>query len=523
VAILVAVATSACAAIEGLDHYGPGSGGSDATVDGRVVTGDSSGGVVPGDSGEEGVPGEDASDATVTPDGDAMAIGASDAPPSTDDAPDFDAGNCMTAMVDPVHGVFVAGGPDGGTDGAGCGTSPTNPCASIGAGITTATSKPDGAARSIVYVSAGLYTEKVTLPGGVTVQGGWHWGGGSTWTFDCTSAPESAVVVQAPSGDNMTVVATSNNGMTATLSVLTVLSKPEANVQPGESLYGVYATGNNTVLTLTDVVVTMQAGGAGQPGTTGAAGTNPASCSPGDGASAASSTVGTVGSAGAAGSFSGTGFTTHAGGTGGNGVAGDHGPVGGPATPVTYTACTSVTTNPASCMQSATLSCVGGTGVNGCGGGSGSGGTGGGGGGSSVAIFANNAAVTITGGAFEAGSGGNGGAGGVGGAGGTGSAGATGPTTSCATSSCSGTMCMPSGSSTTAPGGAAPTTPAGQGSAGGLGGGGAGGDSYAIVTLGAATAVLSLSRAVPPALGVGRAGTGAGTAPNGSAAVQGMF
>lgn len=519
---MVAVATSACAAIEGLDAYGPGSGGSDAATDGPVVTGDS--GVPPGDSGEEAVASDAdaaASDATASLDGDAMAIAVSDAPPSTDDAPEFDAGNCMIAMVDPVHGVFVAGGTDGGTDGAGCGTTPSSPCASIGAGITTATSKPDGAARTIVYVSAGVYTEKVTLPGGVTVQGGWHWGGGSTWTFDCTATPESVVVVQAPSTSNMTVVATSNNGMTGTLSTLTVLSKPEA--QLGESLYGIYATGNNTLVTLTDVVVTMQAGGAGQAGTMGANGSAPATCSPGDGISAAATTVGTVGTAGAAGGFSSSGFTTHGGATGGNGVAGDNGPVGGAATSVTYTACTAVSTNPASCTQSGTLSCLGGPGVNGCGGGGGNGGTGGSGGGSSVAVFASNAAVTIVGGGFEAGNGGSGGPGGSGGAGGTGSAGAVGPATPCPTSSCSATLCIPSGMMVTSPGGPAPTTPAGQGSAGGAGGGGAGGDSYVIVTVGAATNALNLSRSVPPALTPGKAGPAAGTAPNGSAAPQAMF
>jgi len=75
----------------------------------------------------------------------------------------------------------------------------------------------------------------------------------------------------------------------------------------------------------------------------------------------------------------------------------------------------------------------------------------------------------------------------------------------------------------TSPGGPAPTTPAGQGSAGGAGGGGAGGDSYVIVTVGAATNALNLSHSVPPTMTPGKAGPGAGTAPNGIAASQATF
>jgi hypothetical protein len=259
--------------------------------------------------------------------------------------------------------------------------------------------KVDAGVRNIVYVAAGLYTEKLTLVGGVIVQGGWHWDGGPRWSFDCGSAPESVVIVQAPSTSNMTIDASSDDGMT-TLSTLTVLSKAASAVQPGESLYGVFATGVNTVLALTDVVVTMQAGGAGQAGATGGVGsTAPGPCAVGDGASATIS--GAEGTAGSDGTLSSTGFTTPPpGGTGGSGVAGDNGAAGGAPVSVMYSACASV--NPCTVEQA---TCAGGYGVNGCGGSGGLGGGGGAAGGSSVALFAYDATVTVTAGALRAGTG----------------------------------------------------------------------------------------------------------------------
>ncbi|MGO9833753.1 MAG: hypothetical protein ACLP1X_06020 [Polyangiaceae bacterium] len=431
--------------------------------------------------------------------------------PSTDDAPAYDAANCDTAGIDSLHGIFVA---LGGTDGVACGTIPTNPCQSIGAGIASA-AHVDAGVRNIVYVAAGLYTEKLTLVGGVTVQGGWHWDGGPRWSFDCGNAPESVVVVQAPSDSYTTVDASSNDGVTTALSTLTVLSKAASAVQPGESLYGVFATGVNTVLALTDVVVTVQGGGAGQAGATGGAGsTAPGPCAVGDGASA--TIPGAEGTAGSEGTLSSTGFTTLPAGTGANGVAGDDGAAGGAPTSVTYSACASV--NPCTVEQA---TCAGGYGVNGCGGGGGLGGGGGVAGGSSVALFAYDATVTVTAGALRAGNGGNGGAGGAGGTGGAGSAGATGEQTSCEESSCSDSgACVP-GESVTASGGPAGTA-GGQGSPGGQGGGGAGGDSYAIVTGGQATEKLSVVDS--PALTPGKAGTGGvGNGPSGTALVQGVF
>ena len=510
-ALAVAIATSACAAIEGLDKYGTGSGGgadsggTDGPTgsDGTVVDGTLEGAIeeIDVDDASEDAPAETSVEgAPDVTDAEAFESSSSDVV-SSNDAPPFDAGNCTTNQVDPVHGVFVAPGGSDAADGAGCGTTPSSPCASIGAGIATAAMKIDGTTRNIVYVSAGRYTEKLTLAGGITVQGGWHWGGdgGVTWSFDCSSVPESQVVVQAPPSSNTTVVATSNNGMTATLSTLTVLSKSAAN--PGESLYGIFATGANTLLALTDVVVTVQAGGAGQAGSTGAPGVAPpASCAAGDGNM--NDAAGTVGAAGNAGTFSSTGFTTHTGGAGGTGTAGDNGTAGAPGASVSGSVC-----GPSPCTNQQ-MSCVGGAGTNGCGGGGGLGGSAGAGGGSAVAIFAYDATVTITAGGFQAGNGGSGGAGGAGGAGASGSSGSMGSQTLCAQSACadSGSMgCIPLGTTVTGAGGAAGGK-GGQGSTGGQGGGGAGGDSYVIATGGLATGRLKLVGS--PALTPGAAGAG---------------
>ncbi len=465
----------------------------------------------PDSAGESGVL-ADASPSGAA-DADATTVVPSDGALPTD-APAFDAGNCATAVVDPVHGVFVA---PGGTDSVGCGTAPTSPCQSIGAGVASATA--DGGGRDIVYVSAGVYTETVTLDVGVTVQGGWHWGGSSIWSFDCGSSPESAVTVQAPSNSNATVVVSGSDGNPATLSTLTVLSKAASAVQPGESLYGVFATGASTVLALTDVIVTMQAAGAGLPGTAGAIGSAPpVTCSAGNGKNAAASTAGAVGATGTGGSFSSAGYTTHTAGTGGNGTAGGNGMAGGPGASVPVSVC--ATTNPCTVGQT---TCVGAAGLNGCGGEGGVGGSGGGGGGSSVAIFAYDAAVIVTAGAFRTGDGGNGGAGGAGGSGGSGSGGSPGLPSLCEGSSCSGSAtsaCAPLNPAVMASGGASGTE-GGNGSVGGRGGGGAGGDSDVIVTGGSATSMLVL--AADPALLPGKPGTGAANGPSGIAVVQRTF
>jgi len=398
-------------------------------------------------------------------------------------------------------GVYVT--PTG-TDATGCGASRGSPCQTL-AGAIASTSYYQG--RNIVFVGAGTYVESVTPAAGITIMGGWQVSG-STWSFDCGPHPEADVIVRAPSSANTTVLVDGIHGA-VTLSTLTLQSKAAANA--GESLYGVFARGSTTDLTLTNVVVTMATAGDGQTPAQADGGAAPtSSCSAGDGDSA--TTPGAIGAGASSGTFSSAAFTPAAGAAGSSGSSGDNGTAAPAPTPVPYASCTGT-----ACTNSS-ASCTGQQGSQGCGGGGGSGGAGGGGGGSSIALFAFDANVTVTGGSYTAGYGGNGGSGGAGGTGTGGSTGAAGKGASCTSSTCqAAVLCIGNipNNNITASGGAAGGA-GGTGSAGGKGGGGSGGDSYAIITGGAATAALTLLDS--PLLASGAPGTSLG---NGSAGMAG--
>jgi hypothetical protein len=492
----------ACAGLEGLTKYeecAAGCGAADSSAPDHAIIGQ-------GDSSANGTDGsvtDNAADAA----GDELTPVTGDAAEdvSGDDVgPVEDAGTCAGPSVNAGTGIFVT---TGGTDGASCGTSPGSPCKTIGAGITSAHAN----GRTTVYVSAGKYVEEVKPVAGVTVQGGWH-ASGATWSFDCSDAPDSVVKVQAPASSNTTVLANAINGA-ATFSTMTVLSMATSSVQPGQSIYGVFATGSNTQLTLTDVVVNVVAGGGGQTGGMGSTGSSPpSSCSSGDGQS--NTTAGAQGGGASAGTFSSSGFTPSSGNTGSSGNAGDNGTGAPSPTPTSYSTCS---TEILSCNMNAASSCTGTAGKNGCSGGGGGGGAGGGGGGSSVALFIDAAQVTVAAGSLTAGNGGNGGAGGSGGQGAGGSAGAAGSSTQCTPSSCNFLQCNQGSKVTGAAGGAGGT--GGHGSTGGQGGGGAGGDSYAVMSGGGGTVTLTTTTLV-----AGSAGSSpGGGAAAGVAAMQGSF
>jgi hypothetical protein len=489
---------AACAGLEGLTKYqgcADDCGGTDSSLADRAITGQGDSGATGGD----GAGTDDGADGT----GDELASGGDAAEDSADDVgPVEDAGTCTGPSVNADTGIFVT---TGGTDGANCGMSPGSPCKTIGAGITSAHAN----GRGTVYVSAGKYVEEVKPVAGLTVQGGWH-ASGSTWSFDCSDTPESVVKVQAPASSNTTVLVDTINGA-ATVSTLTVLSMAASSVQPGQSIYGVFARGSNTELTLNNVVVSVASAGNGQTGSTGSTGSSPSSsCSSGDGQS--NSTAGAVGGGASAGTFSSSGFTPSSGGTGGSGNGGDNGTAAPSPTSVSYSTCS---TGLLSCSMNSASSCTGTAGKNGCAGEGGGGGAGGSGGGTSVALFVDAAQVTVTGSSLTAGNGGNGGAGGTGGAGASGSAGAGGTSTPCTPSSCNIFLCN-KGSNVTGPAGGVGGT-GGHGSAGGQGGGGAGGDSYAVMSGGGGTVTLTTSTLV-----AGSAGTSPGGAA-GVAAMQGSF
>jgi hypothetical protein len=518
-AIVAATAAAiGCGAIEGLTNYTPCSSacpGDDATVDVAPAGGDVTAPPREGspDTSESDDQNEDASGGETSapiPDATGFDIGTIDAPVVDGTVP-----TCETSPSE--TGVFVSptGSDTGAGDGSGgCGTTPAAACKTITAGIATA----GRIGSSVVYVSAGDYNEVVNLVAGIEVQGGWQEGAdGGTWTYDCSGDPEGLVTIQAPSTSDRTVVASAIGG-SATLTAVTVLSMAPQSVQAGESLYGIFATGSNTQLTLNDVAVTVAKAGNGTTGATGSNGSTPNGCST-TSSGASATTPGGTGSSGPAGAFSSTGYTPGGGGTGGSGGAGSNGTAGQQGATVVTAECTP---NGLSCQATAGT-CVGGTGTPGCGGTAGGGGGGGGGGGSSVALFVSGGAtVIVNGGQYTAGNGGNGGPGGSGGNAGGGGAGATGTTTTCPQELCGSpipAICqvdlgMPNATAAGGPAGGA----GGSGSKGGGGGGGSGGDSYAVVTV-SSSVTLNGS----PVLVAGTFGAGAGGSPQGTSGTEGHF
>ncbi len=410
--------------------------------------------------------------------------------------------NGACVQVDPTA-AFVSAS----TVTTGCGSIGA-PCGTIAAGMAYAASL----GKTHIYIASGTYNEQVTLTNGLTLEGGWLYGGGSTWTKSCTAGVDaSALSIIAPTSQSMAVVA---KGVTATLTTLSIHNNATATA--GESLYGIFAasTGatNTTNLTLNAVEVTVAAGGAGSTGGTAAAPALPASnatpCAIGDGKPGAAVAAGTVPASavyGSAGFVPGAGVAGQVGNPGDNGVAGA---MGGSAN--------SSTCDPSNGGCGPLIVETGGQGGNGCGGSAGAQGLGGGGGGASIGIYVWQASVALNSGSVAAQNGGAGGGGGPGGSPATppttGATGTSAPVDGCTqkpAGQCTGT------SGGRVAGGAGST--GGAGSNGGAGSGGAGGDSYAYYVGGGGTVTASGT----PSLTFGTAGTSpAGTTYNGHAAAH---
>ena len=134
-------------------------------------------------------------------------------------------------------GVFVVAANDAGGVGDGGACSIDAPCGTIGAGIAAAVAQ----GKSFVYVAEGsTYTEVLTIPSSLTVQGAWSVAG-ATWSRDCGGDAAAFPVVQAPSSDNTTVVVNDVDGGVV-LDSLAIKSAPQANTS--EPLYGVYVALN---------------------------------------------------------------------------------------------------------------------------------------------------------------------------------------------------------------------------------------------------------------------------------------
>jgi hypothetical protein len=373
-----------------------------------------------------------------------------------------------------------------GSDSADCGAI-AQPCATVQQGIVRAAGiKPN------VYVAAGTYVESVELIRGIRVEGAWEIVEGS-WRPLCGAGADTAVTVQAPPDQDKTVVASDLEG-SATLAQLAVLSKATADW--GESLYGVFAVGESTKLTLDHVEVAVAAAGDGQqpPTPVDRLDGSPDGCSPGNGTNGPAQTG--HGSGASRGTFTedgyhpGNGLDGPAGNPGQNGAAPDRGGE-------CYTECGQCPS--ASSSTCAALSNACGTdGKAGCAGGAGAGGGGGRGGGSSIALYVWDASVEVIGGSLEAGDAGHGSEGGDPGAGGLGVPGVPGVDATC-NGGCSISSrlegCYTVFSCATAGTGIGRGGPrggtGGDGSSGGRGGGGAGGFSYAVYASGDASLRLT--------------------------------
>jgi hypothetical protein len=382
--------------------------------------------------------------------------------------------SCQVAAPDTTAGVFVApGGPQ-----LACGT-PTVPCGSIEAGLEMAAL--GGGVKNIVYVaeSATPYLENVGAIGGVTVQGGWVYSGG-TWSHPCNPDP-SMVVLQPPAGS---IFAISDDEVgSATFDTLSL--RVVADPQPGSSAIGVIASGTTTNLTLRNVVVDLTGATPGLNGGHGAS-SPPANaagqCGSGTGANGG---AGTPGGGGSAGIYQSNGFLpaqASSGGYGGGGYPGTPGTMG---ICVTEAAdCCSVANKCGKCPTPLPSSC-GTAGLSGCETYGSEGGGGGFGGGSAVGVvILDGAIVTLDTVTINAGPGAVGGNGGPGGSSTPGGPGAPGEAaTTSVIASCNpltvGGPCTDVHEGSGRAGIAGGT--GGAGGAGGLGGGGAGGDSLCYV------------------------------------------
>lgn len=386
--------------------------------------------------------------------------------------------SCILTAPDTVHGVFVA--PGGAVTSCGAVNAP---CATISAAFQYV-----GNGKNVVYVAQSTYVEQVTVPSGVTIQGGWVYMGAGQWSHPCAQDP-SQTVIQAPAASTRAVIVSFSSG-SSTLDTLTI-SNPNTAAS-GQSLYGVFAANaqaGQPSLTLTNVDVAVNAGGAGSPGGQGGQGNAPPpTCLSGDGADGG---AGSAGTGALNGTYSAAGFQPAQGGQGNSGSPGDNGTAAPPKPCVdTYTG--SNTTNP-NCCDIANVGCgvctgtqtnpiCSSQGTNGCGSSGSPGGMGGGGGGASIGIFVWNEVVVLDDVNITTAMGGQGGQGGPAQSAAPGSAGASGAQSTqayfsaCVTSGCPNNCICKANPPLYVPGGG-PGGTGGTGGTGGQGGGGAGGDS----------------------------------------------
>lgn len=406
-------------------------------------------------------------------------------------------GNSCLANIS-ANGAFVS------PLGAGSACTSTQPCPTIAAALATG--------RSPIYLDHGTYTEQVSITASVDIEGGWAWMQSTGVWSNCNGTSTTSIIV-APASANPEWSTVQITAGTVTLSTLTVKNPTVAVAGQAQSLYGIFATGASTAVTLDDVAISVAQGGSGQqPAAVTTPGMNAtgSGCGADDGADGGAGIpgVGTV-----AGSYGATGFVPATGSPGSPGNPGNDGTLTTPGMESTSNWCKTGTSvppakPPCDCGNSAVSTGL--VGTAGCAGGGAPGGNGGSGGGASIGIFAWQASVNTTGVTVTTQAGGGGGTGGAGsttpGSGANGTTGSNGVTypTGCKTNPAGG--CYECTGSIVGLGGVG--GPGGNGGLGGQGSGGPGGDSLCYAgTAGAVTGITASNCTVGPG--------GTGGMPNG--------
>lgn len=204
--------------------------------------------------------------------------------------------------------IFVAPPPIG-INSAGRGTTPSDPVATIGFGISRAVVS----ARHQVLIQVGSYSESITLQAGVHLYGGYD----TTWVH----VPSTETVATIVQGGGTAILANAINSAT-TVAFLTVRA---ANaITAGDSSYAMRITSSAGPIRIRYNRIEPGTGAAGAAGTNG----NPAAqilTEPGNGANAEQTTSTTA----KLGGLGGTSACGRDGGKGGNGGVGDQNGVNG--------------------------------------------------------------------------------------------------------------------------------------------------------------------------------------------------
>ena len=373
----------------------------------------------------------------------------------------------------------------------------------------------------LVVADQGNYKESVTFDSkvaGVAVRGGFK-KTGSLWARDCDAAARQKTVIDSPT--NVGVRVENVAAKLETLSVQTKAKGATASGAAGESQYGVFVTGDDASVSLTDVRVVAGAGGDGGDAVKLVAST-PVTCDGlagcGNGGSGTPGTAGTDAPASTfdlAGHLPGNGADGKPSSSGSNGMAGKDD--GTTKTGCHSPGCAGVCSSGTCGALGTAFSVKGEKGKCGCGGLGGTSGGGGWGGGASVALFVSGkGVVTVAFSELASQVGGKGSAGKAGAIGLEGTDGSKGANVTCHTNCYSASPCGNCEQNSEIAIGGAKGGLGGKGGDGKPGGNGAGGPSVAIVRVGGAVVTLSDGSLPNP----GKGGFGAGSAPAGKSASE---